>query len=200
MESAVLVALIGLGGMVLTRILDGISNFIKRKLNKKDEDEEKKDTTAQEIESIKQTSKDRYEELLNMNIQHDNTDAKRYLAHEKAFDEVTATNEIFKTAFVAILHDKLDYLTKKFQKRGAITLSEFSNLEKLYKPYRAMGGNGDIKTAFEYCEQVLVKEHTVTDSIADEMDKASKQEEYGITDLNKLAISFKKGEKHEAQF
>ena len=72
---------------------------------------------------------------------------------------------------MGLAHDKLVFLTDKFQKRGAITLKEKATLNSIYEPYsKGLHGNGDGKTGYEYAMQLPV----VTDKEAEIMDKERK--------------------------
>ena len=77
------------------------------------------------------------------------------------------------SSLLAITHDKLIYLGKTYQKRGAITLAEKNNMKMLYTPYHdGLGGNSDGEGYYTYCMHLPV----VTDEEASEMDKKSKEE------------------------
>ena len=77
------------------------------------------------------------------------------------------------SSLLAITHDKLVYLGKTYQKRGAITLAEQNNMKMLYKPYHdGLGGNSDGEGYYTYCMHLPV----VTDEEAAEMDKKNKEE------------------------
>ena len=56
---------------------------------------------------------------------------------------------IEKKALLALLHDKMYYLCQHFINKGEITTDELENLEYLYKPYSALGGNGTCKRLYE---------------------------------------------------
>lgn len=77
------------------------------------------------------------------------------------------------SSLLAITHDKLIYLGKTYQKRGAITLAEKNNMKLLYTPYHdGLGGNSDGEGYYTYCMHLPV----VTDEEAAEMDKKNKEE------------------------
>lgn len=77
------------------------------------------------------------------------------------------------SSLLAITHDKLIYLGKTYQKRGAITLAEKNNMKMLYTPYHdGLGGNSDGEGYYTYCMHLPV----VTDEEATEMDKKNKEE------------------------
>lgn len=49
----------------------------------------------------------------------------------------------------AILHDRLFQAHRYYMDRGFCTLEEKRNVEYLYKPYAALGGNGTGETIYE---------------------------------------------------
>ena len=77
---------------------------------------------------------------------------------------------------IGLGHDKLLYLTDKFVQRGGVTLKERRNLDYIYKPYRAAGGNGDCQIGYEACEKLP----TLSDDEAAALDRKIKRREYGI--------------------
>lgn len=108
--------------------------------------------------------------------------AERYQEHKEAIEELRQamitlaknTEETKKIggylsqALMGLTHDKLIYLGKQYQKRGAITLAEKNNLKLLYTPYHdGLGGNSDGEGYYTYCMNLPV----VTDEEAMEMDK-----------------------------
>lgn len=60
--------------------------------------------------------------------------------------------EALKHGLIAILHDRLFQSGMYFINKGEIGLSELKNIEKLYKAYHALGGNG---TGTEVYERVM---------------------------------------------
>ena len=64
-------------------------------------------------------------------------------------------------------HDRILYLTDKYVRRGAITLKEKRNLEYLYRPYKAMHGNGDCEIGYNACAELQV----ISDNDAVRLDK-----------------------------
>ena len=112
--------------------------------------------------------------------------AERYKEHQEAINELRKamitlaenTEETKKLgqfmgqALMGLTHDKLIFLGKKYQKRGAITLAEQNNLKLLYKPYHdGLGGNSDGEGYFTYCMNLPI----ITDEEAMEMDKKNKE-------------------------
>lgn len=86
--------------------------------------------------------------------------------------EITQMGKYMGQSLMALTHDKLIFLGKQYQKRGAITLAEKNNLKLLYTPYHdGLGGNSDGEGYYTYCMNLPV----VTDEEALEMDKKLKE-------------------------
>ncbi len=113
--------------------------------------------------------------------------AERYQEHKESIEELRQamiklaenTEETKKLgdymgqSLMGLTHDKLIYLGKCYQRRGAITLAEKNNLKLLYTPYHdGLGGNSDGEGYYTYCMNLPV----VTDEEAMEMDKKNKEE------------------------
>lgn len=113
--------------------------------------------------------------------------AERYREHQESIEELRKamitmaenTEETRKIggylgeSLMALTHDKLIYLGKCYQRRGAITLAEKNNLKLLYTPYHdGLGGNSDGEGYYTYCMNLPV----VTDEEAMEMDKKNREE------------------------
>lgn len=75
-------------------------------------------------------------------------------------------------------HDRILYITDRLVRRGAITLKEKRNLQYLWGPYEALGGNGDCKIGYDACQKLQV----VSEDVAEEMDATMKLKEYGLED------------------
>lgn len=98
---------------------------------------------------------------------------KAILALTKDAEDRRTLESYMASSLLAITHDKLVYLGKTYQKRGAITLAEQNNMKMLYKPYHdGLGGNSDGEGYYTYCMHLPV----VTDEEAAEMDKKNKEE------------------------
>lgn len=61
-------------------------------------------------------------------------------------------------AIVALLHDRIYSLCADMLEKGYITTKEHSNLEFLYKPYIALGGNGTARIMKEQVDNLEIKE------------------------------------------
>lgn len=116
----------------------------------------------------------------------ENTGKNRYMEHKEAIEELrqailqlTKDSEsradlerAMADSLMAITHDKLVYLGKKYQERGCITLSEKNNLKLLYRPYHnGLGGNSDGETYYNYCMSLPV----VTDIVAAQKDNKDEE-------------------------
>lgn len=54
-------------------------------------------------------------------------------------------------------HDRIVYLCSKYLEKGFITYEEYENLyEYLYKPYKAMGGNGTAERLMDEVKKLPV--------------------------------------------
>lgn len=113
--------------------------------------------------------------------------AERYQEHKESIEELRKamialaenTEETKKLgkhmseSLMALSHDKLIYLGKTYQRRGAITLAEQNNLKLLYTPYHdGLGGNSDGEGYYNYCMNLPV----VTDEEAALLDQKNKEE------------------------
>ena len=57
----------------------------------------------------------------------------------------------------AVLHDRLIQKCTYIIQRGHVTTDDLDELEELNKPYKALGGNGTVKTALEKVKQLPLK-------------------------------------------
>lgn len=150
---------IGAGSLGLIQFI--ISHFTESKEHK----EERKENVAnlrieimQHIKDVNDENAAAIEDLRStvMTLTEDSKERRKY---EKAIGE----------SLIALTHDRLVHLGKKYQKRGAITLSEQSNLTMLYIPYHeGLGGNHDGETWYNYCMEDLP---VVSEQEAMRMDK-----------------------------
>ena len=96
--------------------------------------------------------------------------------HDNAKNALSQHKKAQNDMLIGLGHDKLLYLTDKFVQRGGITLKERRNLDYLYKPYHAAGGNGDCQIGYEACEKLP----TLSDEEAATLERKMKRREYGI--------------------
>lgn len=60
-------------------------------------------------------------------------------------------------ALLALLHDKLYFLCQNYIELGQITIEELENIEYLYAPYRALGGNGTCERLYDEVLKIPIK-------------------------------------------
>ena len=69
-----------------------------------------------------------------------------WLIIQKVIDELFERGKASKVddmLLIGLAHDRIHTLASSYISRGWLTSDEYENLEKyLYKPYKAMGGNG----------------------------------------------------------
>ena len=63
-------------------------------------------------------------------------------------------NEQCRVGMMALLHDRMYQAGSFFIARGYCTPEDRSNLEYLYKPYKALGGNGTGETLYKKCQEL----------------------------------------------
>lgn len=67
--------------------------------------------------------------------------------------------KVLNEAIMALLHDRLYQACSFFIGKGFCTLEDRQNLEYLYVPYKALGGNGTVESLYHKCMDLpLTKE------------------------------------------
>lgn len=188
------------GGGTVAAILKFIEFLIQHFTHKQERQEEREDNDIREemkehVKAANDAWKEKYcdvnakmiEELRLGLDEREKKGAERYEEHKESIEELRKamlvmaenTEETKKIggymsqSLMAITHDKLVYLGKVYQRRGAITLAEKNNLKLLYTPYHdGLGGNSDGEGYYTYCMNLPV----VTDEEAMEMDKKNREE------------------------
>lgn len=157
-------------------VLAFITFLIQRKDKKNDKFKELENKIDSGLEKREETGKERYEEhqeaikeLREVVIKlSEDAEERKHLAQCMA------------SSLMALSHDKLVYLGKTYQRRGAITLAEKNNLRLIFEPYHnGLGGNSDGEGYFDYCMHLPV----VTEEEALEMDRKNKQEQLRQLDM-----------------
>lgn len=70
-------------------------------------------------------------------------------------------NDEMKEGMMALLHDRIYQACSYFLKRGWCSMEDRSNLEYLYKPYKALGGNGTGESLYQRCLALPFEEEKV---------------------------------------
>lgn len=60
-------------------------------------------------------------------------------------------------ALLAILHDKIYTVGTEIIRQGEISTEDMNNLEHLYEPYKALGGNGTCKKIMNKINELPIK-------------------------------------------
>ena len=79
---------------------------------------------------------------------------KKIIEPDERQDEIIA---LFKEAVLAILHNQIYDLCRLYLERGYMETGECKNLEHLYEPYSALGGNGTGKKLFDKCMELPIR-------------------------------------------
>ncbi len=69
-------------------------------------------------------------------------------------------NDEIKEGMMALLHDRIYQACSFFLKRGWCSLEDRSNLEYLYTPYKAIGGNGTGESLYKKCLELPLTAET----------------------------------------
>ena len=65
--------------------------------------------------------------------------------------------EVLKKGILALLHDRLYQACSFFIEKGYCSLEDRANLEYLYRPYKALGGNGTGEDLYRKCLELPLK-------------------------------------------
>lgn len=69
-------------------------------------------------------------------------------------------NDEIREGMMALLHDRIYQACSFFLKRGWCSLEDRSNLEYLYTPYKALGGNGTGESLYKKCLELPLTAET----------------------------------------
>jgi hypothetical protein len=69
-------------------------------------------------------------------------------------------NDEIKEGMMALLHDRIYQACSFFIARGWCSPEDRSNLEYLYKPYKALGGNGTGESLYNKCLELPITAET----------------------------------------
>jgi len=68
-----------------------------------------------------------------------------------------AEQALLKEGMLALMHDRLYALCNEHIEKRYISTSDLKNIEKIYKSYHALGGNGTGDTLFEKVNELSIK-------------------------------------------
>jgi DNA polymerase II small subunit/DNA polymerase delta subunit B len=72
-------------------------------------------------------------------------------------NKLTAQNEVQSEALVSVIRNTIMHLYYKYNKCDEISMYERENIEKLYKAYKALGGNSFVADCVEEIRHLPVK-------------------------------------------
>lgn len=77
--------------------------------------------------------------------------------------EIKENNSNIGDAINGIIHDRIIHNVDGFIDRGGITQDELATLTSMYEPYRKLGGNGNVQTAYEIAAKlpIISKEQAI---------------------------------------
>ena len=77
--------------------------------------------------------------------------------------EIKDNNVNIGDAINGIIHDRIIHNVDVYIERGGITQDELATLTSMYDPYRKLGGNGNVKTAYEIAAKlpIITKEQAI---------------------------------------
>lgn len=64
--------------------------------------------------------------------------------------------DVLREGILALLHDRLYQSCSIFIERGYCTIEDRNNLEYLYTPYKALGGNGTGESLYNKCLELPI--------------------------------------------
>lgn len=76
----------------------------------------------------------------------------------KAAKARTKENAVIKEGMMALLHDRLFKACSSYIEQGWCSVEERSNLECLFKPYKALNGNGTAENLYLKCMDLPLSE------------------------------------------
>lgn len=77
--------------------------------------------------------------------------------------EIKENNSNIGDAINGIIHDRIIHNVDSFIERGGITQDELATLTSMYEPYRKLGGNGNVQTAYDIAAKlpIITKEQAI---------------------------------------
>lgn len=72
----------------------------------------------------------------------------------EAVQKQTEHNSVMEEGVKALLHNQIYNNAMSMLDKGECSVSEFENLEELFKPYEELGGNGTAHKLYEECKNL----------------------------------------------
>lgn len=164
----------------------GIVELIKFFVGRKDKKQERKEDRENDVDSLRKELK---QHLIDVNAGWKETYCDKNSKAVAELSEVTVQlkdnillltenisqmqeyNTNVGDAVKGIIHDRLLHNVDCYIERGGITHEELATLKSMYDPYKSLGGNGDIETAYN----IALKLPVITKNDALERDNRLKK-------------------------
>lgn len=178
-----------LAGMALVGAVagNGLFQFLLTRKDKKKEEAKNEDLKKLReefkagLDEREKTGKARYDEhhiaIERMDIQHQRDFQELKNAIQQLTENDTKitesirvigeTQSIMAESLVGMAHDRIIQFTNIICDRECITNKEKSTLKSMYEPYHRLGGNGEVKEAYDY----VLSLPTVSEDIARKKDR-----------------------------
>lgn len=190
-NTQIIISLITFAGVFVG---SGIVQFLITRRDKKKEDEQSKklDILREEfkdgLDKREATGKERFDHhelaIQKMDLQHQKDFQELKLAIQKltendskitkSLESVGEVQSSVADSLVGMAHDRILQFTNYISDRGSITNREKSTLKSMFNPYHNLGGNGEVKEAYEY----VLTLPTVSEETAREKDSARKYQQF----------------------
>ena len=160
----------------------GVVELIKFFVSRKDKKQERKEDRADDIGNLRKELKQHLvdtnagwkEQYCDKNAQAIEQIAKQLsdlgtkltdnvILLTESVTEIKENNANIGDAINGIIHDRIIHNVDGFIERGGITHEELSTLTSMYAPYQKLGGNGNVKTAYEIAVKlpIITKEQAM---------------------------------------
>lgn len=161
------ILLVVLGGGSVAALFKFIEFLIQHISQKKERKEDKKDELGnvrrelkQHLVDVNQEWKEKYcdrnAEAIDELAVVSNQLRDNVLLLTKTVTSMKEYNSHVGDAVQGMIHDRIIHNVDCYIARQAITKEELSTLRSLYEPYVKLGGNGDVKTAYDVAEDLPV--------------------------------------------
>lgn len=135
-----------LGSGVLAAIINQIGNYIFQRRKRKDDVEDKKESTKEQVEELRVETSERFEQV-----------DRRFNDLEHKVD-VVSDNTIKNTALSkAQAYDRVRLLGMSYIKAGQVSAEELHGLMELHQAYKMLGGNGFLDKLMEEVNNLRIK-------------------------------------------
>lgn len=141
------------GGGFGVAIIKFAEFLIKLSTDQKNRKEDKHDDTDKKIKEMKDDIVANYCEKNTEAIKHLTGVAIELKNNVLLLTKANAQSREYEknvgAAINGIIHDRIMHNVEGFIERNGITVDEISTLKSMYYPYKKLGGNGDVETAYE---------------------------------------------------